>query len=293
MQNKREFEVEVDGVKTKFAVLRPNHKVQQKGQQVYNRAFRDAAEAGAFVKQRIRDVMKDQNLWDDTKQKRDEELRKSLLQSELKLKKGGIPLKEAREIALQMGRDRWELRELNYQKHQLEMNSAEAQAENARFNYLVSACTVYLSNGKTVFEDHEDYLERGEEPVAIEAASQLGMMLYSLDTDFEKKLPENKFLLKYKMVDDKLRFVDKDGNYTDVLGRRVDDQGRLINEAGELIDSDGNRLTPEGEFIIDEEPFYDDDGNPVDVDDSVAVAVAKVEPMTVKTDKNDRVSLPA
>lgn len=263
MDNKKTFEVKLNDKDTKFAVKRPDNKTRQAGQQYYNKAFRNAIESGAIVRARIEQVMRDQNLWDDIRQKEYQETTKRLLGNELKLSKGGIKMNEARELALQMRADRWKLREMNYDRNQLDLHTAEAQAENDRFNFFVSACTLYADTGKPYYKDTEDYLNREDDPVGPTAAANLSKMLYGLDDKFEHKLPENRFLLKYKFVDDDLRLVDKQGNWVDAEGRRINKEGRLINDQGQLVDVDGNLLTEDGEYKVEFTPFLDDEGNPV------------------------------
>lgn len=263
VSNKRVFEVEVDGKKVEFAVVRPNNKVMAQGTLVYNRAFREAVQPadgkkGAIVRQGLDALLREQNLWDDAKQARYEELVKTLLDGEKKLAQGGIKLSEAKAVALAMRRARLEVRWLLQARNEYDEVTAEAQAEQARFNYFVAACTVYGESGERYFKDAEDYLSRENDPVVLPAATNMGKLLYNLDDEHQYKLPENKFLTKYKLVDDKLRLVDKDGKLVDELGRPVDDQGRLINSKGELIDADGNLLTEDGEYKVEFKEFEDD-----------------------------------
>ncbi len=277
LDKKKTFKVKVNDKEIEIAVKRPDNKARQAGQQVYNRSFRQAIESGAIVRARIDAVMRDQNLWDDTKQKRYEELNKQLLGHELRIKKGGLRLKDARELAIQMRRDRWELRNLNFDRNQLDLHTAEAQAENERFNFLVSSCTVFADTGKGYFKDVEDYLTREDDEVAPKAATTLGKMMYGLEDDFEHRLPENAFLSKYKFVDETLHLIDNKGRLIDVEGHFVNKDGRLINEKGELIDNEGNLLTEDGEYLVDFAPFLDDDGDPIPDPDAKIEAEDEVE----------------
>ena len=160
------------------------------------------------------------------------------------------------------------MRELIAVKTNLDSHTAEGQADNARFNYLVSACVVYKDSKKKYFKDYEDYLNRSSELVAIYGAQKLASMMYGLDSDFEKKLPENKFLIKYKLVNDNLEFVDSQGRLVDAEGRLIDANGRFINEAGEFVDKDGNLVDQEGEYLIEFSPFLDENGNPINVEEN-------------------------
>jgi hypothetical protein len=145
----------------------------------------------------------------------------------------------------------------------LDSHTAEGQADNARFNYLVSACVVYKNNGNKYFKNYEDYLNRASDPVSFIAAQKLASIMYGLDSDFEKKLPENKFLLKYKFVNDNLELVDNKGRLIDASGRLIDQNGRFINEEGKFIDKDGNLVDESGDFLVEFQPFLDDNGNPI------------------------------
>lgn len=261
--NKKNFKVTIDSKEIELCVVRPNVKQRQEGQKVYNKAFRDAVESGAILRAKVNSVMREQNLWDDNKEAQYKNLLEKINSNERKIKSGGIKLSEAKEIAMQMRKDRAELRALTSERSGLDSNTAEGQADNAQFNYWVSSCTVYSDTGKTYFNNYEDYLNRDDDPVTGPAANNLALMLYNLDPDYEKKLPENEFLKKYKFVDENLHLVDKQGRKIDSEGRLVNEEGRYINEAGELIDINGNRVDENGEYIVEFSPFLDDDGKPV------------------------------
>lgn len=266
--NKKTFQVEINGEDKKFAVVRPNQRIQNQATLVYNKAFREAVEAGSIVRKKLDSELRRQNLWDDEKQAEYTKLRKRLLDNEIRLAKGGIKLVEAAGIAKQMMQDREDFRELNRDRNDLDQKTAEAYAENVRFNFLVSACTVDAKNGNPYFPSFKEYEERENDPVAVPAANALGTLLYNLDDDFEKKLPENRFLQKYGFMDDQFRLVNKEGKLVDFEGRLVNEKGQLVNEQGQLVDIDGNLIDEEGEYIVEFSPFLDDEGNPVVTDEN-------------------------
>lgn len=261
--NKKVIKVEIGGKEVELAVLRPNAKVRQDAQKVYNKAFRDAVESGAILRAKIESVMREQKLWDDAKEAELRKLQAQISDKERKIRGGGIKLSEARELAIQLRRDRGELRALNSERMSLDNNSCEAQADNAQFNFFVSACTVHANDGKPYFKSYEDYMSKEDDPAVGPAASALAKIIYNLEDDYEKKLPENQFLTKYKFADDSLHLIDKQGRKIDADGRLVDQEGRYINEAGEYVDRDGNRVDADGNYLVDEKPFLDDEGNPV------------------------------
>lgn len=263
--NKKTFEVELDGKKVTMAVVRPNSQVKAKAAQIYGKTFADLVNAQCIVRPKVNAIMRQQGLWDEDREKQFQDLGKAILKAELSLKNptGTMKLEEGKKIAVQMRRDRWALFNLTRDRNSLDANSAETQAENARFNYLITACTVYDKDGKPFYKDVEDFLAKENDPVAEHAGKAMQAFEYGLDEEYEQKLPENKFLKKYKLVDEKLRFIDKNGHFVDHEGNPVDEKGRRVNDKGELIDLDGNPITEEGEYKVEEKPFLDEDGNPI------------------------------
>jgi hypothetical protein len=257
------FKIEINGVDKEFLIKSPSLADQREAQKVYNQAFSDAVKSGCIVRARLDDLLREQGLWDETKQMKFNTLQQELLDSEKILAKGGINLKSAKETAIKMKSVREELRELISVRTNLDNHTAEGQADNARFNYLIASSLVYSSNKEKYFKSYEEYLTRASEPVAIKAAQVLANMLYGLDNDYEKKLPENKFLIKYKFVDDKLRLVNKEGKLVDVEGRLIDINGRYINDKGEFVDKNGTLVDVNGDYLVEFKPFTDDEGNPI------------------------------
>ena len=259
----RTFKAFVDNKEVEFLIRSPSLQDQREAAKVYNQSFSEALKAKAVVRAKLDDLLVDQGLWDNQKQAKFTELQNEILEGERKLAKGGIPLKQAKELALQMRKTREEVRELISVKTNLDTHTAEGQADNARFNYLVSACTVYNDSKEAYFKSYEDYNNRSADPVALLAAQNLAGMIYGLENDYEERLPENKFLKQYKFVDSKLRLINKDGKLVDEKGRLIDENGRFINEKGQFIDKNGNLVDDNGDYVIEFSPFLDDDGKPV------------------------------
>jgi len=257
------FSMEIDDKNVDFKLKSPSFKDQREAQKVYNQAFSDAVKSGCIVRGRLDDLLKEQGLWDDKKEMQLNTLQHEILVSEQKLAKGGISLNAAKGIALEMRTLRDKLRDLISVRTNLDNNTAEGQADNARFNYLVSCCLVYSDNNKPYFPSYEEYLNRSAEPVAIKAAQELATRLYGLDDNYEHQLAENKFLKQYKFVDDDLRFINKEGHLIDQDGRLVDKDGRFINDKGEYVDKEGNLVDDKGDYVTEFQPFLDDDGKPV------------------------------
>jgi hypothetical protein len=252
-----------DGNNVTIDVLRPTATHLRTAQMEYNRAFRDALESGALLRQKLDQYMTDQGLWDESKEKKYQEINKQILDLEKKLRGGGIKLKTAKKLALTMREKRDEFRDLISERTAMDGNTAEGQADNARFNSLLIQCLVEEETEDPLFDSLESYDKKATEPYVIAGAGQLAQMMYNLDPEYDNNLPENKFLRDYKFADKENRLINNDGKLVDDNGKLINEEGRYVDENGEYVDVDGNRLDKDGEYIIDEKPFLDDDGQPV------------------------------
>jgi hypothetical protein len=216
--------------------------------------------------------MREQGLWDDKKEAEQQKIVSNINQLELTLQRGNIKLSEARELALDMRRARFDLRELITKKNELDANTSEGQAENARFNALVSRCLVYNETGEPVYQNVDDYLEHSTDEHAFIGAQALATMMFQLDKNHEAGLPENMFLKKWSFVDDELRLVNKDKHLVDTEGRLINADGHYVDKDGKLVDIEGRPVDDKGNFVVDSQPFLDDDGKPLSDPDKASPA---------------------
>tara|TARA_B100001094_G_scaffold327522_1_gene385944 strand:- start:162 stop:1046 length:885 start_codon:yes stop_codon:yes gene_type:complete len=271
------FKVTIEDKEQTILVRSPSLDDQREGQKAYNQAFTDAVKSNSVVRAKLDDLLESQGLWNDEKQAQFTLLQKQIADGEKRLQKGGFSLNEAKDLAVKIKGFRDEIRDLISVRTSLDNHSAEGQADNARFNYLVSACVVYNDTKEKVFTNLADYIDRSSEPVAIEGAQILANMLYGLDNNYETNLPENKFLKKYKFVDEELRFVDKKGRLIDGEGRLIDEDSRYIDEAGNFVDKYGTKLKDDGEYDIESKPFLDEDGTPIIISEETNEAPPKTK----------------
>ena len=243
-------------------VVSPSPAVSREAQMEYNRAFKDAIKSGALLKQKLQSVMEEQGVWDEKKQERYDTILSSVAEKEAQLQTGGIKLSQAKKIALEMRDLRIEFRELIAERNSMDSNTAEGQADNARFAYLGYACLVD-EEGNRVFKSFDHYQQNEGEQFVVQAARELAQVLYGLDSNYENNLAENQFLQDYDFVDEELRWIDKEGRYTDIDGRLIDEDGRYIDEEGNYIDREGRPMSEEGDYGVDFKPFLDDKGNPI------------------------------
>jgi hypothetical protein len=260
-----EHEVEENGktVTRSFSITETTLQQQNEATKVYNRAFRDALESGALLRNKLEDYMRNQNLWNDEKQDKLEGLQKEILDGEKRLSKGGIRLSAAKDIAMEMSERRTEIRVMLMEKNSLDGSTAEGQADNARFDYLVSSTLVYNDSNKPFFNNLADYRNRNTETVSVEAARRIAQRMYGLDADHDHKLAENKFLKEFSFIDEELRLVNDEGKLVDREGTLINEDGRYVDKKGNLIDKDGNPVTEEGEYDFKRKPFLDEDGKEV------------------------------
>ena len=153
-------------------VVSPSPAVTREAQMEYNRAFKDAIKSGALLKQKLQSVMEEQGVWDEKKQERYDAILASTMEKEAQLQTGGIKLSEAKKIALEMRELRIEFRELIAERNSMDSNTAEGQADNARFSYLGYACLVD-EEGNRVFSNFDHYQQSESEPFVIQAAREL------------------------------------------------------------------------------------------------------------------------
>ena len=241
--NDTKFKVFVGGEEVEFEIKEASLADQRESQKVYNQAFSDAIKSGCIVRGRLEQLLKDQNLWSEDKDRELAALQTKVSNQDKILAKGGISLKQAKNIAMNMRDLRDEMKVLVSSKTNLDSHTAEGQADNARFNYLVSVCVVYTDTKKPYFNTYLEYLNNSSSDVGVVGANKLASIMYGLDSDYEKKLPENKFLLQYRLVNDKLDYIDEKGRTTDSEGRLVNKNGRYINEKDEFVDKNGDMVS--------------------------------------------------
>ena len=279
----------IDGTEEEreFAALAPSVQDNNMAQKQYNIAFRDAIESKALLRIKLDDYMRDQGLWDDDKQIEVNRVSAEIATRERVLAKGGIKLKDAKEVALELKSLRGALTGLISDRTSLDNNTAEGQADNARFNYLVSACVVYNDGETKVFSGLDDYLNRATEDVSAKGAKVLANMLYGLADNYEATLPENDFLVKYKFAkfgqNSQMYFIDEDGDLVNYGGEKIDEEGYLIDDDGNRVDGDGNPIDADGNYI-QQQPFLDDDGEPVLVDEDEKPEPEKVVEVEAKVE---------
>jgi len=248
-------------------VSKPINTVVKGADRYRAKAWNECVADGVMTKEALTAMMVEKKLWDDDSKKDSpknkliaeiQKLEKSLyLGDEDKSGKTIKPkLSDGQKKAVEIRRKRVELRDIIMSRVSQEENTAEALADNARFDYLVAGCTFY-EGGEKVYKDVEDYNERSADILANTAAQELASLMYSLDNNFEANLPENKWLVNHKLVNEDLSLVNSSGDLVDLDGRKINDDGYYVNEEGKPTDEAGNVLNEDGTYA--DEIVYEDD----------------------------------
>lgn len=181
------------------------------------------------------------------------------------LSKGGKKKSEGKAAAIELKRLRIAMYTLLLKQAEYDKNTVEHYSENARMDYFITKCITFEGGG-AIFKNIEDY-ENDEvmQRALAEPIRELASIVSSYDPDFEKNLPENKFLVKYGYANENLRLVNKDGKFVD--------------ESGNLVDEDGNKIVKE-EKVDEFVEFFDDES--VEVNNGPTV---EVDPLAAENNK--------
>jgi len=216
-----------DGKDCVILVKKPTHSQLTQANLHAAAIFNQARKTGVCLRGQIDDWLEEQAIWSKDDREKVKELENSISEKLDKLKKGKdengekMKLSEARKLALEIKMERWRYNIYQLQRRQYDQYTVEGQTENARFDYLASLCLLD-EEGKKLFKSVDEYYDNADEPHIIDGASRLANLMFGND-DFEKSLPENVFLTKHGLLNDKLELVNK-------KGERVNFENKVITE---------------------------------------------------------------
>jgi hypothetical protein len=253
MNKRKDIEVKVGDETVKVYVQVPSSHIIQRADRYKAKVWTECIEDGIKTKDELKIIMKKRGIWNSSHSEKEAELVEEIqeLEKSLYLGKGSkkSSLEEGKKIAIKMRQLRNSLRELIMEKMNMESNTAEALADNARFDFLVACCT-YHENGDNVYNGIDDYNDKSADEIAFAAASALASLMYNYTSDTEKSLPENKWLMHFNLVNEDLSLVNDKKELIDLDGRKINDQGHYINDKGQRIDIEGNLLDKDGNYVI-------------------------------------------
>ena len=257
---KNEVKVEVktkddDGneVVENFVVKRPTNDLIRRADRQRAKEWNECVADGVPTKQALRKQLTEKGLWSDKEDDKEKELRAELSKLEISLytdddKNKVRSIEEGRLIAIEVRKARFRLTRHLTNINEFERNTADALANNKRFDFLVSTCC-FTESGEIVYKDLADYDARASTDAGYACAAALAEMLHGVDAEFEEALPENKWLTTHKCVNKELSLVDQEGNLVDGQGRRISEDNWLLNEDGQKVDTNGNLRDDDGNYI--------------------------------------------
>lgn len=276
--NRRVFEtVDVDGNKIFLAVVRPRPDTEVDARRLYSKTkTRLLNNKEAVPRSRARDLAIESGLWNDEKQAKLDEFEKEIARLEDIVHKGrqaeltdddkvyiaehGMKL-FGRHVALSLRKVRFERILLLLETSQLNDIIAEEIAENEMIDFFVSQVTVWGKNegkeslyNKSYFDKYSDFISRKSEESARKAREEFLNLFNENDPDWEKKLPENKLLLKYGFVNSDLKLINERGEFVDADWKRVNEDGTPLDENGNPIKSEDDSVEEVIADFDDESP---------------------------------------
>ena len=243
-----------------LCVKKPSVEQNKELQNVYNKTYHDALKSKALLRAKIVDFAKTQDIWSDEKEAELKDLNRKVQTGLFKLAQGGkngFTKKEAIDLALDIRKTKNKITNLTAPLDSITSNSAESQADNARFNHMMILCTYFNAGdneGKQYFKDLEDMDEKlkNNDQATNEAYKYMVLLSFGIDKDAKSKQPENKFLIENGYLDSECRLIDKDGHLIDEDGNLIDDKGRRVNEKDQLVDELDNVVDEKGNYIVDD-----------------------------------------
>jgi hypothetical protein len=219
--------------------------------------------------------MRRQGLWDDSKQEEYENLLKRSADIEYKIKSGFFKkASQVRDKSIELKRIRSNLSSLLMTRNSMDSMTADGQADNERFFYLITACIYDYETQKPVYISLEDYQEKSDTELAIACATEFANFAYGLEDNYEDKLIENKLLKKLGLLNDKGQLTNKSGQRVDLDGNLLDADGARVDKNGNRIDINNNPVIEDD--IIDNLEFEDDLDIEQDEDEEVETEEKKI-----------------
>ena len=279
--------VDANGDKIQLAVVRPGNKTTQDANMAYNlrmaKLIREGALDGSgrlLLRAELEDYLLKTGVWTLSDAAEVEKLALEIRASELLLKQGGIKVSEGRLLALEMAEKRQMILEKHSKRLQFDSITVESQAENFRFEYLLTQCLVYFDTGRPFLKNHNAYVELQDTEAVMEGARVLANMIYGLNENVDKNMFEMQWLKSAGMINDNGKYTNQRGEIVDRDGRLINKDGRYIDREGNLIDTFGRPVDDNGNLLIEQsKPFIDDETG----DEVVICDIGKKKKTTKKT----------
>lgn len=275
---RKDFDIVEDSGKTiKLSVRFPLQEDYETSERIYAGKIaslvRESGGKRLLLRSQVNDFLKSAGIWSEEDEKQVEKINKEIDAMLNKLRQGGKKASEGRQICIDIMDKRKEVVKINSKKQIFDDTTIESIAENERLDYLIYACTVYAETGNNYWESFEDMKNDKLSQAYQKAMVAAYDVIFNVNAEFEKNLPENKWLIKYNFVDNELNYIDRK------TGKKVDKNGNPVEQLEKEIKRQIDNLQGD---IKEEQPFVDDEtGQPivdvVEPEPPVEAAEQKVE----------------
>lgn len=251
-----EFTVQDNGKEIKLAVRPVNYEDNEEANRIYSskvaNLLRDRGPRKLLLRQQLDDYLRENGIWTDADQKKIDSLQLEIDNLLKQVKKGGQKLSKGRELCIEIMNRRQDMVKISSKRQMFDDVTIESAAENERLEYFVYTCTVHADSGENYWQSFEDMKNDKASNVYAKAYVNVMKNVYGIDPEFEKNLPENKWLKKYSFINDELEYTDrKTGEKVDKLGNPIKNLEEEVKQRIETLQGD----------IVEEEPFVDDETN--------------------------------
>lgn len=233
----------------KYPTSRIEAEANMYASKIFAKLAKEQNEGGSLLlRAQLDEYLRSIGLYTENDIKNITEIQETIDKLEAALIKGGAKKSEGRKTAIELRRNRYTLLLLLAKRMEYDRNTIEYHSESGRINYIISKCLCDEA-GDPIFNSVEDYEfdDTGLKDDLVEAIKRVGSICSSYDPDYEKKLPENKFLSKYGFCNESFDLIDSEGHLVNEHGKRIDKDGNELNENGEVV-----KVEKEiGEFLED------------------------------------------
>lgn len=175
----------------------------------YKAEYAKALREGCATIAEIDSMIKSRNLEDESHIKEKDALVDELLELEQKLNNEELSKDEKFNAASELMLVRRKLLALNTRLQPMYEVTAEQAAQDARNRLMFIRCFINLDTNKPYFATQEEFNSAPDSEEIGNAFKEFLFYIYNLDPNFEKDLPENKWLVEHEYLDENLQLIDK------------------------------------------------------------------------------------
>lgn len=153
------------GAELDFEFIVPTMAIEQESQMNYRIAYGKALSLGILPREKMREIMRENNIWDDSQDNELKEIIRSIAELEVKMQHAMVAGndKECNNIAGQLAEKRNRMWSLYMVSQMPIINSCEGYAEVIKQESEMAACVRIKANGQRYWTDYKHYvLERDE-----------------------------------------------------------------------------------------------------------------------------------